>query len=233
MKTLPIYWKLGGKLITAPSLPEVQLSQYVPSLEKLATLSLLHHVSKMYQTIRIEFLAQLVPFLDFSDVDKISVEAAKQNFVAMKVDHVKGYGIESDALRDPLTIFAETMNKVRAMLFPASSKLGDIVVVPTLGETVEKEHKKLLARQSIIEKRMEHEEENRKLKAEEAEQKRLALVVEERRRQRILREVEKAQALLEKTENHQVKVEEMERKLLKLPKRMDTWNEQREKSLSF
>lgn len=45
----------------------------------------------MYQTIRIEFLAQLVPFLDFSDVDKISVEAAKQNFVAMKVDHVKGY----------------------------------------------------------------------------------------------------------------------------------------------
>ncbi|XP_018480799.2 eukaryotic translation initiation factor 3 subunit A-like isoform X1 [Raphanus sativus] len=237
--------KLGGKLSTAPSLPEVQLSQYVPSLKKLATLKLLQHVSKMYQTIRIEFLAQLVPFLDFSDVEKISVEAVKHNFIAMKVDHVKGFvtfgnlGNESDGLSDPLTIFAETMNKVRAMLFPASSKLGDIVV-PNLEETVEKEHKRLLARQSFIEKRkeeqerqlleMEHEEEKRKLtlrmQTEEAEQKRLASEVEERRRQRILREIEereleKAKALLENTENHQIKVEEMERKLLKLAKRMD------------
>ncbi|KAJ0263439.1 Proteasome component (PCI) domain-containing protein [Hirschfeldia incana] len=236
--------KLGGKLSTAPSLPEVHLSQYVPSLEKLATLRLLQHVSKMYQTTRIEFLAQLVPFMDFSDVEKISVEAAKHNFVAMKVDHVKGFvtfgnmDIESDGLRDPLTIFAETMNKVRGMLFPASSKLGDIA--PNLGETVEKEHKRLLARQSIIEKRkeeqerlqleMEHEEEQRKLKlrmqTEEAEQKRLASEVEERRRQRILREIEereleKAQALLENTERHQINIEEMEKKLSKLAKIMD------------
>jgi len=37
--------KSGGKLSSAPSLPEVQLSQYVPSLEKLATLRLLQQVS--------------------------------------------------------------------------------------------------------------------------------------------------------------------------------------------
>ena len=36
--------KSGGKLSSAPSLPEVQLSQYVPSLEKLATLRLLQQV---------------------------------------------------------------------------------------------------------------------------------------------------------------------------------------------
>lgn len=65
-------------------------------------------------------------------------------------------GIESDELRDPLTVFSETMNKVRAMLFPASSKRGD--VAPNLEETVEKEHKRLLARQSIIEKRKEEQE---------------------------------------------------------------------------
>ncbi|RID72796.1 hypothetical protein BRARA_C04673 [Brassica rapa] len=236
--------KLGGKLTTAPSLSEVHLSQYVPSLEKLATLRLLQHVSKMYQTMKIEFLAQLVPFLDFSDVEKISVEAVKHNFIAMKVDHAKGFvtfgnlGIESDELRDPLTIFAETMNKVRAMLFPASSKLGD--VAPNLEETVEKEHKRLLARQSIIEKRkeeqerqrleMEHEEEMRKLKlrmqTKVAEQKRLASEVEERRKQRILREIEereleKAQALLDNTERRQINGEERERKLLKLAKTMD------------
>ncbi|CAN7014112.1 unnamed protein product [Brassica rapa subsp. trilocularis] len=236
--------KLGGKLTTAPSLSEVHLSQYVPSLEKLATLRLLQHVSKMYQTMKIEFLAQLVPFLDFSDVEKISVEAVKHNFIAMKVDHAKGFvtfgnlGIESDELRDPLTIFAETMNKVRAMLFPASSKLGD--VAPNLEETVEKEHKRLLARQSIIEKRkeeqerqrleMEHEEEMRKLKlrmqTEVAEQKRLASEVEERRRQRILREIEEremeeAKALLENTDRRRINREERERNLLKLAKTMD------------
>ncbi|KAH0935417.1 hypothetical protein HID58_012534 [Brassica napus] len=236
--------KLGGKLSTAPSLPEVHLSQYVPSLEKLATLRLLQHVSKMYQTMKIQFLAQLVPFFDLSDVEKISVEAVKHNFIAMKVDHAKGFvtfgnlGIESDELRDPLTFFAETMNKVRAMLFPASSKLGD--VAPNLGETVEKEHKRLLARQSIIEKRkeeqerqqleMEHEEEKRKLKlrmqTKVAEQKRLASEVEERRKQRILREIEereleKAQALLDNTERRQINGEERERKLLKLAKTMD------------
>lgn len=123
--------KSGGKLSSAPSLPEVQLSQYVPSLEKLATLRLLQQVksapcslccrampvqpfwiglvvyplflltqcsmlriyfqvSKIYQTIRIESLSQLVPFFEFSVVEKISVDAVKNNFVAMKVDHMKG-----------------------------------------------------------------------------------------------------------------------------------------------
>lgn len=36
--------KLGGKLASASSVPEVQLSQYVPSLEKLAALRLLQRV---------------------------------------------------------------------------------------------------------------------------------------------------------------------------------------------
>ena len=47
-------------------------------------------MSKIYQTIRIESLSQLVPFFEFSVVEKISVDAVKNNFVAMKVDHMKG-----------------------------------------------------------------------------------------------------------------------------------------------
>ncbi|KAJ0250280.1 Eukaryotic translation initiation factor 3 subunit A [Hirschfeldia incana] len=223
--------KSGGKLSSAPSLPEVQLSQYVPSLEKFATLRLLQQVSKIYQTIRIESLSQLVPFFEFSVVEKISVDALKNNFVAMKVDHMKGVvifgnlGIESDGLKDHLAVFAESLNKVRAMLFPVpskASKLGGIV--PNLAETVEKEHKRLLARKSIIEKRkedqerqqleMEREEEQKRLKlqklTEEAEQKRLAAELLERRKQRILREIEEkeleeAKALLEDTEKRMKK----------------------------
>ena len=37
--------KFGGKLASASSVPEVQLSQYVPALEKLGTLRLLQQVS--------------------------------------------------------------------------------------------------------------------------------------------------------------------------------------------
>ncbi|KAF2561782.1 hypothetical protein F2Q70_00017205 [Brassica cretica] len=223
--------KSGGKLSSAPSLPEVQLSQYVPSLEKLATLRLLQQVSKIYQTIRIESLSQLVPFFEFSVVEKISVDAVKNSFVAMKVDHMKGVvifgnlGIESDGLKDHLAVFAECLSKVRAMLYPVpskASKLGGIL--PNLADTVEKEHKRLLARKSIIEKRkedqerqqleMEREEEQKRLKlqrlTEEAEQKRLAAELQERRKQRILREIEEkeleeAQALLEDTEKRMKK----------------------------
>lgn len=36
--------KVGGKLSSASSVPEVQLSQYVPALEKLGTLRLLQQV---------------------------------------------------------------------------------------------------------------------------------------------------------------------------------------------
>ncbi|AEE83010.1 putative protein [Arabidopsis thaliana] len=223
--------KSGGKLSSAPSLPEVQLSQYVPSLEKLATLRLLQQVSKIYQTIRIESLSQLVPFFQFSEVEKISVDAVKNNFVAMKVDHMKGVvifgnlGIESDGLRDHLAVFAESLSKVRAMLYPVPSKASKLAgVIPNLADTVEKEHKRLLARKSIIEKRkedqerqqleMEREEEQKRLKlqklTEEAEQKRLAAELAERRKQRILREIEEkeleeAQALLEETEKRMKK----------------------------
>ncbi|XP_015897687.3 eukaryotic translation initiation factor 3 subunit A [Ziziphus jujuba] len=215
--------KLGGKLSSASSVPEVHLSQYVLALENLATLRLLQQVSKVYQSMKIECLSQMIPFFDFSVVEKISVDAVKYNFVAMKVDHKQGVVlfhnlvIESDGLQDHLTLFAESLNNARAMIYPPAkraSKLGE--VLPSLADIVDKEHKRLLARKSIIEKRkeeqerhlleMEREEESRRLKlqkiTEEAEQKRLAAEYEQRKNQRILkeieeRELEEAQALLQ------------------------------------
>ncbi|TYJ23943.1 hypothetical protein E1A91_A08G227200v1 [Gossypium mustelinum] len=220
--------KLGGKLTSASSVAEVQLSQYVPSLERLATLRLLKQVSQLYQTMKIESLSQMIPFFEFSMVEKISVDAVKHNFIAMKVDHMKGavlfgnMGLESDKLQDHLAVLAESLNKARAMIYPTpkkASKLGE--VLPGLGEIVDKEHKRLLARKSIIEKRkeeqerqlleMEREEESKRQnllkKTEEAEKKRLAAMFEQQRAERIRkeieeRELEEAQALLQETEKH-------------------------------
>ncbi|KAH9755402.1 eukaryotic translation initiation factor 3 subunit A [Citrus sinensis] len=223
--------KYGGKLASASSVPEVQLSRYIPALEKLVTLRVLQQVSEVYQMMRIESLSQMIPFFDFAVVEKISVEAVKHNFIAMKIDHMRGVvvfcnlGLESDGLRDHLTIFTQSLNKVRAMIYPPAnkaSKLGDMLA--GLGEIVDKEHKRLLARKSIIEKRkeeherqlieMEREEESRRLKqqkiTEEAEQKRLVAEFEHRKNQRILREIEEreleeAQALLEEAEKRSKK----------------------------
>ncbi|TKY62254.1 Eukaryotic translation initiation factor 3 subunit A [Spatholobus suberectus] len=111
LKALPLLTKiskLGGKLSTASSVPEVQLSQYVPALERLATMRLLQQVSNVYQTMKIETLSGMIPFFDFSVVEKISVDAVKQKFVSMKVDHMKNVvifcktSLESDGLRDHL-----------------------------------------------------------------------------------------------------------------------------------
>ncbi|KAL6142562.1 hypothetical protein ACLB2K_060841 [Fragaria x ananassa] len=203
--------KLGGRLASASSVPEVQLSQYVPALEKLGTLRLLQQVSRVYQSMKIDHLSRMIPFSDFSVVEKIYVDAVKHNFIAMKVDHMKGVmmfgnmGLESDGLKDHLTNFAESLNKTRAMVYPPperASRLGEIL--PSLAETVEREHRRLLARKSIIERRkeeqerqlleMEREEESRRLMqqkiTEEAEAKRLATESELRKKQRLLKEIE-------------------------------------------
>ncbi|KAL3326772.1 hypothetical protein AABB24_037459 [Solanum stoloniferum] len=218
--------KLGGKLSSAASVPEVQLSQYVPALEKLATLRLLQQVSQVYQTIQIGNLSKMIPFFDLAAIEKISVDAVRHNFVAIKVDHLNGsvlfgkQSIEAEGLRDHLSLFAESLSEARLLIYPPAkkvAKLGD--ALSNLAEIVEKEHKRLLARKSIIEKRKEEQErlllekerveeskrrEHQKM-TEEAEQKRVSAELEQRRSQRILkeiedRELEEAQAMLQEAE---------------------------------
>ncbi|KAK1403588.1 Eukaryotic translation initiation factor 3 subunit A [Heracleum sosnowskyi] len=223
--------KLGGKLSSASSVPEVQLSQYVPSLEKLTTLRLLQQVSQVYQTMKIETLSGMIPFSEFAVVEKIAVDAVKNNFISIIIDHMKGavffgsQGLESEGLRSHLSSFVESMSKVRNLIYSPvkkTSKLGE--TLSSLPDVVEKEHKRLLARKSIIEKRkeeqerhlleMEREEESRRLKlqkiTEEAEQRRLASEYERRKNQRILREIEEreleeAKALLQEAEKRSKK----------------------------
>ncbi|KAL8529031.1 hypothetical protein ACS0TY_006483 [Phlomoides rotata] len=222
--------KLGGKLASASSVPEVQLSQYVPSLEKLAALRVLKRVSQVYQTMSIDNLSRIIPFFDFPIVEKISVDAVKNNFLAMKLDYRQSaifFGnksLESEGLRDHLSVFAESLSKSRVMIYPPVKRISKLGEISDLVEVVEKEHKRLLARKSIIEKRkeeqerqlleMEREEEAKRLKlqkiTEEAEQKRLASEFQQMKTQRILREIEEreleeAQAFLQEAEKRSKK----------------------------
>ncbi|KAF6146923.1 hypothetical protein GIB67_036642 [Kingdonia uniflora] len=82
--------KLGGKLPSASYVPEVQLSQYVLALKRLATLRLLQQASQVYQSMKIEVLSKMIPFFDFPVIEIFSVGTVKSNFITMKADHLKG-----------------------------------------------------------------------------------------------------------------------------------------------
>lgn len=88
-------------LLTKITKMETQLSQYVPYLEKLAALRLLHQVSQVYQTINIDVLSRIIPFFGFPTVEKISADAVKNKFLTMKLDHIK-----SAVFFDKVTFFS-------------------------------------------------------------------------------------------------------------------------------
>ncbi|EMS62643.1 Eukaryotic translation initiation factor 3 subunit A [Triticum urartu] len=172
---------IGGKLSAASSVPEIQLSQYQSSLEKLTTLRVLQQASHIFKSMKIDMLSRMIPFFDINAVEKMSVDAVKHNFVAMKVNHLSGavhFGkmdIESDALGSHLCVFTDSLNKARSLIHPPvhkPSKLGENF---SLAGVVEKEHKRLLARKSIIEKRKEDLERQILEKEKVEESKRLSI----------------------------------------------------------
>lgn len=78
-------------------------------------------MSLVYQVIKIESFSQMIPFFDFSVVEKIFVEAVEYNFIAMKIDHrrgvvVFGNNLGDGLIRDHLTNIAESLNKIRATI---------------------------------------------------------------------------------------------------------------------
>ncbi|WJX13537.1 hypothetical protein P8452_03918 [Trifolium repens] len=140
-----------------------------------------------------------MPFFDFSVVEKVSVDVFKQKFLSMIVDHRKKVvifskkerSLEADDLRDHLAGFAKQLNKARQMIFPPNRNQSKLeLLLPCLLEVVAKDHKMMLARKSIIEKRKEEQEQQRlemqqeteKIAEEAAEQTHLA----EQREKRLL-----------------------------------------------
>ncbi|PUZ57793.1 hypothetical protein GQ55_5G457800 [Panicum hallii var. hallii] len=184
--------KIGGKLSSASSVPEVKLSQYISALEKLTTLRVLQQASQIFQSMKIDMLSRMIPFFDFAVVEKISVDAVKRNFVAIKVNHLSGavhFGtvdIESDGLSEHLSVLADSLNKARNQIRPPvkkPSKLGESL--SSLAGIVENEHRRLLARKSIIEKRKEDLERQILEKEKEEESKRVSIQIKNANDERI------------------------------------------------
>ncbi|KAG2587288.1 hypothetical protein PVAP13_5NG132100 [Panicum virgatum] len=155
-------------------------------------LDLASKVSQIFQSMKIDMLSRMIPFFDFAVVEKISVDAVKRNFVAIKVNHLSGavhfctVDIESDGLSEHLSILADSLNKARNQIRPPvkkPSKLGESL--SSLAGIVENEHRRLLARKSIIEKRKEDLERQILEKEKEEESKRAILQIKNANDERI------------------------------------------------
>ncbi|KAF7063407.1 hypothetical protein CFC21_069928 [Triticum aestivum] len=186
---------IGGKLSAAPSVPEIQLSQYQPALEKLTTLRVLQQASRVFQSMRIDTLSRMIPFFDFNVVEKIAVDAVKHNFVAMKVDHLSGavrFGNTEMESNVPgathlIGVLADLSSLVHPHVHEPYKLCEDSISVAGV---VEKEHERLHARKSFIEKRKEDDERQilEKEKAQEAKRLSIQKKSADEERERLLRE---------------------------------------------
>ncbi|WJX28219.1 hypothetical protein P8452_16967 [Trifolium repens] len=115
----------------------------------------------------------------------------------------KARSLEADDLRDHLAGFAKQLNKARQMIFPPNRKL-----LPCLLEVVAKDHKMMLARKSIIEKRKEEQEQQRLEMQQETEK-----IAEEAAEQTHLAEVSNAEEAAEQIAEKEHEEAEERRKL--------------------
>ena len=64
---------------------DVGLEQYTASLQQVAVLRLLQQLSQVYSVMRVDSLEALVPFMGFSDVEQLIVDAVKHDFLQVGV----------------------------------------------------------------------------------------------------------------------------------------------------
>ncbi|GJP74898.1 hypothetical protein CLOP_g5423 [Closterium sp. NIES-67] len=203
------------KLSAASPVPKVELQAYTPALQRLATLRVLQQASQVYEVMTIPSLCRMVPFGDLVFVERVLAEAVGEGFVHVRLDFCEGtvkFGadeLESDRVRSHLATMARHLDRAVALIrlkapAPAPEAAEQLPPAEEIQAAVEKEHRRLIARKTLIERRKEEaereviekerEEQTAKLKqqrlTEEAEAKRLAAESARREEERIRREIE-------------------------------------------
>jgi len=140
----------------------VTLKQYLLPLQKLLFIRLLQQLSKVYQTLKLSSLISLVSFLNPQSLEKLIVESVKNKFVDLRLDHQKGvinFGsqvLEANTMRHQLTELAKNLQQAVEMIHPKlkqERKMKKQEEFKKKLSTIEEEHRKLLERKLIIEKK--------------------------------------------------------------------------------
>jgi translation initiation factor 3 subunit A len=208
-------------------LPEADLAMYTPALEKLCIVRMLQQVSQVYTSMRMPHLIAMIPFGSFDETEKLIVDAVKFNYLQVKIDYQNAcviFGsqqLESERIRNHLATLARRLSHATSMVDEetgaAAAKAAAKAALRASPEAtlaaIDLEHRTVLARKNMIEKRKE-ESERMLLEQEKAEEERkrdLAKLTEEQERKRQQeearkREEDRIRRDIEEKENEEAKV---------------------------
>ena len=196
----------------------VDFSQFVSQLQRVSTLKMVNQISQVYTSVRLDFISERVVFYDFGDVERLLVDAVRNAHLAVRIDHRNkvvvcgAHTLESDKIKNHVSRLAERLNVACGMIGAGEAAEEATkrkrAAIEEMRAQVDQEHKRILARKVIIERRKEEyeqmlqekekEEESRRIQLEQlrAEEEKSRLQTEKVRREeeRIRREMEEQEA---------------------------------------
>ena len=72
------------ELSAASPIPSIEFAQFLPRMRSLAVVRMLQQSSQVFQTMKLKTLQKNVPFLEFSQVERILVDATKGGAVSVR-----------------------------------------------------------------------------------------------------------------------------------------------------
>ncbi|CAL8465076.1 g4611 [Coccomyxa elongata] len=196
---------LDTPLSAASPVQEASLTQYKHALQQVAVLRVLRQLSEVYSVMTISSLAALIPFMGFSEVEQLVVEAVKHGYLQVRIDHKNNtvhFGaleLESERLRDNISNLARRLAHALHTIHPAPTPSKADLKAKALAhalETAQVENRRAQARKVMIEKRKEDAERQAAALEQQEEQDRImqerisAAAEEERRKQERLKREE-------------------------------------------
>ncbi|KAK9917232.1 hypothetical protein WJX75_002153 [Coccomyxa subellipsoidea] len=196
---------LDAPLSAASPVQEANLTQYKHALQQVAVLRVLRQLSEVYSVMNISSLAALIPFMGFSEVEQLIVEAVKHGYLQVRIDHKMGsvhFGalqLESERLHDIISTLARRLAKALSIINPEPTPSKAEFKTKALAQalaTAQIENNRARARKVMIEKRKEDAERQAAALEQQEEHDRLmqerisAAAEEERRKQERLKREE-------------------------------------------
>ncbi|XP_018346365.1 PREDICTED: eukaryotic translation initiation factor 3 subunit A isoform X3 [Trachymyrmex septentrionalis] len=169
------------------------LIQYIPALQDVTLVRLVHQISQVYQTIQFSRLLELAKFTIDFHLERLLVDCVRYNDMQIRIDHGKScvhFGVDlseaqredhpdgpvlqampSEQIRCQLVNMATVLHRAINVINPNKKKFEREKVrnmlVAHYHETKIKDHQKILGRHKIIEERKEYIEHINTVREEE------------------------------------------------------------------
>ncbi len=165
-------------------LSSAQLTQYVPALKEVTLVRLLKQVSQVYRSIEFSRLLELAPFADGFSLERVIVNAVRQNDMQIRVDHrtrtvhfgtdlaeAQSYDVAegphlqdmpSEQIRTQLMQMLEVLDRSLKTIHPDKLKIENSTlrskIVDAYNQSKARDHQRILGRHKVIEERKEYME---------------------------------------------------------------------------